>query len=183
MKSIYNSTNNPMSTMTHKLSSIVTKFERGAGAVFFQNLIERTCYICIVHNRSEYLDYRMKVSKNIGTHKKRIEPLSFFYLKRCVVSSYSSQNYHSCDRVYVRLCDIQNFLPSRYTSRYGKSIAIRESIHDTHVQYAHCHWWQSACIYSNCMPPLVGQWGHAVGIYRMYRLHTHFCTFGANLYA
>ncbi len=31
----------------------------------------------------------------------------------------------------LRLCDIQNFLPSRYTSRYGKSIAIHESIHDT----------------------------------------------------
>ncbi len=33
----------------------------------------------------------------------------------------------------LRLCDIQNFLPSRYTSRYGKSIAIHESIHDTHT--------------------------------------------------
>ena len=33
--------------------------------------------------------------------------------------------------VVLRLCDTQIFLQSRYTSRYGKNIAIHESIHDT----------------------------------------------------
>ncbi len=49
----------------------------------------------------------------------------------CQVRKERREDGISQDRQILRLCDIQIFLPSRYTSRYGKNIAIHEPIHDT----------------------------------------------------
>ncbi len=46
----------------------------------------------------------------------------------------------------LRLCDIPNFLPSRYMSRCAKNIMIHESIHDTQrCQKYHDTWVDARC--------------------------------------